>query len=33
MKAFDRVIGGDGGRSPLPDAPKPLGELHVGPTI
>jgi hypothetical protein len=26
-------MGGGGGRSPLPDALKPLGELRVGPTI
>jgi hypothetical protein len=27
------VVGGDGGRSPLPNVPKPLGVLHVGLTI
>jgi hypothetical protein len=34
MNASTIVLGGGGGRSlPLLDAPKPLGELHVGPTI
>jgi hypothetical protein len=33
MKAFDGVMGGVGGKSPLPLAPKPLGELRVVLTI
>jgi hypothetical protein len=34
MNASTIVLGGGGGRSlPLLDAPKPSGELHVGPTI
>jgi hypothetical protein len=33
MNASDVVMGGGGGSSPLPDAPKPLVELCVGPTI
>jgi hypothetical protein len=33
MKASDGVMGGGGGKSPLPFAPKPLGELRVVPTI
>jgi hypothetical protein len=33
MKAFDGVLGGGGGKSPLQLAPNPLGELHVVPTI
>jgi hypothetical protein len=33
MKASDGVMGGGGGKSPLPPAPKPLGELRVVPTI
>jgi hypothetical protein len=34
MNASTIVLGGGGGRSlPLIDAPKPSGELHVGPTI
>jgi hypothetical protein len=33
MKASDGVMGGGGGKSPLPLAPKPLGELRVVPTI
>jgi hypothetical protein len=33
MKASDSVIGGGGGKSPLPLALKPLGELRVVPTI
>jgi hypothetical protein len=33
MKASDGVMGGGGGKSPLPLAPKPSGELHVVPTI
>jgi hypothetical protein len=33
MKASDGFMGGGGGRSPLLDAPKPFGELRVGPTI
>jgi hypothetical protein len=33
MNVSDDVMGGGGGSSPLPDAPKPLGELRVGPTI
>jgi hypothetical protein len=33
MNVSDGVMGGGGGSSPLPDAPKPLGELRVGPTI
>jgi hypothetical protein len=33
MKASDGIMGGGGGRSPLPDAPKPLGELRIGPII
>jgi hypothetical protein len=31
MKASDGVMGGGGGRSLLPVAPNPLGELRVGP--
>jgi hypothetical protein len=33
MKAFDGVTVGGGGKSPLPFAPNPLGELRVVPTI
>jgi hypothetical protein len=33
MKASDDVMGGGGGKSPLPLAPNPLGELRVVPTI
>jgi hypothetical protein len=33
MKAFDGVMGSGGGKSPLPLAPNPLGELLVVPTI
>jgi hypothetical protein len=33
MKASDSVTGGGGGRSPLSNALKPLGEQCVGPTI
>jgi hypothetical protein len=33
MKASDVVMGGGGGKSLLPFAPNPLGELRVGPTI
>jgi hypothetical protein len=33
MKASVGVMGGGGGKSPLPLAPKPLGELRVVPTI
>jgi hypothetical protein len=33
MKASDGVMGGGGGKSPLPLAPKPLGEPRVVPTI
>jgi hypothetical protein len=33
MKASDGVMGGGGGKSLLPLAPKPLGELRVVPTI
>jgi hypothetical protein len=33
MKASDGVMGGGGGKSLLPFAPNPLGELRVGPTI
>jgi hypothetical protein len=33
ISAFDGIMGDGGGSSPLPDAPKPLGELRVGPTI
>jgi hypothetical protein len=33
MKASDGVMGGGGGKSPLPLAPNPLGELRVVPTI
>jgi hypothetical protein len=33
MKASDGVMGGGGDKSPLPLAPKPLGELRVVPTI
>jgi hypothetical protein len=31
--AFVGVKDGGGGGSPLPEAPKPLGVLHVGPTM
>jgi hypothetical protein len=33
MKASVGFMGGGGGKSPLPLAPKPLGELRVVPTI
>jgi hypothetical protein len=33
MKASDGVMSGGGGKSPLPFAPNPLGELRVVPTI
>jgi hypothetical protein len=33
MKASDGVMGGGGGKSPLPLASNPLGELRVVPTI
>jgi hypothetical protein len=33
MKASDSVMGGGGGKSPLPLTPNPLGELHMVPTI
>jgi hypothetical protein len=33
MKASNGIMGGGGGSSPLSDAPKPLVELRVGPTI
>jgi hypothetical protein len=33
MKASDGVMGGGGGKSLLPPALKPLGELRVVPTI
>jgi hypothetical protein len=33
MKASDGVMGGGGGKSPLPLALNPLGELRVVPTI
>jgi hypothetical protein len=33
MKASDGVMGGGGGKSLLPFARNPLGELRVGPTI
>jgi hypothetical protein len=33
MKASDGVMGGGGSKSPLPFAPKLLGELHVVSTI
>jgi hypothetical protein len=33
MKASDGVMGGGGGKSPLPFAPNLLGELRVVPTI
>jgi hypothetical protein len=32
-EGLDDVMGGGGGSSPLPDAPKPLGELRVRHTI
>jgi hypothetical protein len=32
-KVSTGVMGGGGGKSPLPDASKPLGVLRVGPTI
>jgi hypothetical protein len=33
MSASAGVMGGGGGGSPLPDAPKQLGVLRVGPNI
>jgi hypothetical protein len=33
MKASDDVMGGGGGKSPLPFTPNLLGELSVVPTI
>jgi hypothetical protein len=33
MKVSTGVMGGGGGRSPLPDVSKPLGVLRVDPTI
>jgi hypothetical protein len=33
MKASDGVMVGSGGKSPLPFALNPLGELRVGPTF
>jgi hypothetical protein len=33
MIASDGDMGGSGGKSPLPFAPNPLGELRVAPTI
>jgi hypothetical protein len=33
MKDSDGVMGGGGGKSPLPFAPNPLGELLAVPTI
>jgi hypothetical protein len=33
MKVSTGVMGGGGGRSPLPDTSKLLGVLHVDPTI
>jgi hypothetical protein len=33
MKASDDVMGSGGGKSPLPFASNPLGELRVVPTI
>jgi hypothetical protein len=33
MNASTSVMGGGGDRSPLPEAPEPLGVLRVGSTI
>jgi hypothetical protein len=33
MMTSDGFMGGGGGKSPLPFAPNPLGELRVVPTI